>query len=305
MTLEGQDVVVEVAHRQDLEDITQRCQRHYRPEGGLAEGAFGRDRLVQTKLVVEVGASGKEHPQPVPQVRAQRRGEGHQGEADVAALQGVPLVAQDGHDGAPHRRAPRHVHADGQQHGHYEDLRAVVQVAQVPQSQRPQKGARGQEAGEVAHGPGAPAVHACQQAEDHREHHRRPNPDQQREGRNLAGLPAVQSPPVGVGLGRVRGQHVEELRQHQQQEAPVGHALQQPRGGQDVGRVALRSLEEEHGGAQGHHQHHVAAHELQTCIAEVHRDPAHAGAQALQRADALRCHLEAPVKVLVEIPHNE
>mmetsp|Transcript_75796 Transcript_75796/g.181226 ORF Transcript_75796/g.181226 Transcript_75796/m.181226 type:complete len:202 (-) Transcript_75796:841-1446(-) len=197
------------------------------------------------------------------------------------------------------------IHANREKHGHHEDLGAEMKVAKIPQSQRSQKGSRRQQASEVAHSPRAPSIHPRQEPEDDTKHQWREEANQQREASYLRRLPAIERPPVGVSLRRVGGRHVQHFRHEEQDEGLVGDPLQHAGGGKDVGRVALRSLEEKHCRAQRYYKNHVAVHEFQACVAQVHCDPPDARSQAFQSTDPSRGNLEAPVEVLVEVPHNE
>lgn len=88
-----EDLLRPAAHGSDLEGIAEPRQGHDSPKGGFIEGTFAVTHgLIQVGVVVEVGGPCDERANQMARERAHGRCEGSQGEADVAAFQGVPLV---------------------------------------------------------------------------------------------------------------------------------------------------------------------------------------------------------------------
>mmetsp|Transcript_75800 Transcript_75800/g.181268 ORF Transcript_75800/g.181268 Transcript_75800/m.181268 type:complete len:206 (-) Transcript_75800:7068-7685(-) len=205
MTLEGQNVAIEVSPCQELEKIGHDSQGHNGPSSGFPKRSLSRDWAIQRLGVNQGRSPGHSHGNPVSQHGRQSSANGDQREAQKAALQGIPLVPQDRHDGTPHRRSSCHIQAHRHQDGDHEDLRTEVEIAQVPQTQRSKQGPGRQQAAEVAHGPGPPAVHPHQHGEDQRQSDGTHQAHRQSEVADLRRLPAVQGPPLREGLGRVGG----------------------------------------------------------------------------------------------------
>mmetsp|Transcript_58054 Transcript_58054/g.175503 ORF Transcript_58054/g.175503 Transcript_58054/m.175503 type:complete len:966 (+) Transcript_58054:541-3438(+) len=306
VALEGQDVGIEVAHGDQLQEVAGACQRHDRPGRGLPQGPLpGRGR-VQRLRVVEGRGRARAHGNPVAHARRERRGDGDEEEAEEAALEREPLVPQDGHDGRPHGSTARRVDAQRDDDSHHEERRAVVQVPQVVERERTHQAAGRQQAAEVPHGPRPPDGHPLEGVERRGEQDGADERDAREEVAELGHGPAVERPPLGVLLGRVLPKEVQHLRREEEQVGLVrGDALQHARGGQDVRGVAVRGLEEADQGAERDDQDDLLREPVHAGAPQRHREPRHAHAEALEEADAPAGHLEAAVEVLVEVPDDE
>mmetsp|Transcript_173611 Transcript_173611/g.422255 ORF Transcript_173611/g.422255 Transcript_173611/m.422255 type:complete len:232 (-) Transcript_173611:851-1546(-) len=229
MALEGQDVVVEAEERGQLHQVARGGQRDDRPGGGQAQGPPLR-APVQRARVAQGGNAARGRANPVGEYGRHGRTHGDHSEADVAALERVPLVAQDGHDRRPHCRAPRHVADHRHEDRGDEERRAVVQEAHVPEHEAPEERAGRQQAGEVAHGPRAPDRHALDGVEGQAQDERRNERDAERKVGNLPRLPAVQRPPHGEALRGVACEANQGLGEQQQHEGLVHEDALHPAG---------------------------------------------------------------------------
>mmetsp|Transcript_18608 Transcript_18608/g.48273 ORF Transcript_18608/g.48273 Transcript_18608/m.48273 type:complete len:508 (+) Transcript_18608:491-2014(+) len=306
VALEGQNVAVEEAQREQLEEVSQRRERHDGPEDGLAEGALvARLGGVQRHALEDRGIAHREGD-PIPEVGGDAGAERGEEDHHVAALQRVPLVAEDGHQRGKNGGTSNNVDAIGRHQCRRKQVRPVVQIADVVERQGTEQAAGGDHAGEVAHRPRAPDGHLREHAEDQGQQDGAHKHDDEREVDDVVVCPAVQGVPFIVRLRRVVRRVIQHLRNEEEPEGLVQkEAIKDACRGQTVGAVAVRRFEESHCSRQRDDQHALTMQELDAGIVHDHRQHAHGRPQALEHADPFASHLEAAVEVLVEVPDDE